>query len=65
MYLSFPEDAQPVVVAFHVNYGGDAVLGVAFEIAGRPIKAIYDGAWAEWGAREDLPVETGPAKRDQ
>jgi thiosulfate/3-mercaptopyruvate sulfurtransferase len=37
-----------------------AIVGLAIEEAGGRFSGLYDGSWAEWGAREDCPVVTGP-----
>ena len=40
-----------------------AVLSLALESLGHRDHALYDGSWAEWGGRADLPIATGPADK--
>jgi thiosulfate/3-mercaptopyruvate sulfurtransferase len=36
-----------------------ATIWLALDALGVEPAGLYDGAWTEWGARDDLPIETG------
>ena len=40
-----------------------AIIALAMDRLGKPDSVLYDGSWADWGGRNDLPIETGPPRR--
>lgn len=40
-----------------------SILSLALAVLGQTNSAVYDGSWAEWGAENGLPIETGPARQ--
>ena len=38
-----------------------AIVSLALAVLGRPATGLYDGAWADWGGRADLPIAIGEA----
>ena len=36
-----------------------AILALGLDVIGARRVGVYDGSWAEWGARKDLPIEQG------
>lgn len=51
--------SRPVVASCGSGTSACALV-LSLHLIGHTQTAVYDGAWAEWGGREDTPVETQP-----
>lgn len=52
---------QPVITSCGSGVTA-SILSLALAVLGQTNAAVYDGSWAEWGAENGLPIETGPAR---
>lgn len=50
--------SRPVVTTCGSGVSASA-LALALHLLGHDDVSVYDGSWAEWGNRKDVPVETG------
>ena len=50
---------QPVITSCGSGITA-AILNFALATLGKDKTSLYDGSWAEWGAKPDQPVATGP-----